>query len=392
MRIFVSEQKQISLIADEKLPEQIFYHIFAVSCSEMGINMDKEKQKRLEKQISDSRKEIKADRMDMSFGEIMNMYDADELIISPEFQRAFRWERATQTRFIESLLLGIPIPPIFVAETKDNVWELVDGLQRLSTVLSFFGKLKDEKKNNLVLEGGSILSELEGITINNMPMNFKLLLKRAVCRVEVIRYDSEFDMRYELFNRLNTGGVQLSEQEIRNCIFRSYDNTFNKFIQTMSEEPFFRKIVKIKKEDEDKMYAQELVLRYFTLKNYGTTFDKNIQKHMDQYMLKVSKNDIHFDYTNEESIFRKTCELIGAIDENVFKLGTLTFSTSMYDALMINFSLEFEKCSKYGKEELLDRIKKLKGDKEFRKNTNAASSSRYRLNSKIEVAHRILTE
>lgn len=355
-------------------------------------SMDKEKQKRLERQILDSRKEIRADRMDMSFGEIMNMYDANEIIISPEFQRAFRWEKETQTRFIESLLLGIPIPPIFVAETEENVWELVDGLQRLSTVLSFFGKLRDAEKNNLVLEKGSILSELEGISINNMPMNFKLLLKRAVCRVEVIRYDSEFDMRYELFNRLNTGGVQLSEQEIRNCIFRPYDNTFNKFIQTMAEKPFFRNIIKIRKEDEDKMYAQELVLRYFTLKNYGATFDKNIQKHMDQYMLKVSKGDIDFDYAYEEDVFKRTCELIGDLSENVFKLGSLKFSTSMYDALMINISMEYEKCCEYGDEELLSRIRKLKEDKEFRKNTNAASSSRYRLNSKIEIAHKILTE
>ena len=177
-----------------------------------------EKREKLVKQVEESRKDIRTDRMDMSFGEIMNMYDEGEIIISPEFQRAFRWGKDTQTRFIESLILGIPIPPIFVAETKRNVWELVDGLQRLSTVLSFFGKLRDKEKNNLVLEDASILTELKGFTIDTLPINFKLLLKRTVCRVEVIRYDSEFDMRYELFNRLNTGGVRLSEQEIRNCI------------------------------------------------------------------------------------------------------------------------------------------------------------------------------
>ena len=117
-----------------------------------------EKRKKLFEQVEASRKEIRADRMDMSFGEIMNMYDEGELIISPEFQRAFRWGRDKQTKFIESLILGIPIPPIFVAETKGNVWELVDGLQRISTVLSFFGKLNDREKNNLVLEKTSILT------------------------------------------------------------------------------------------------------------------------------------------------------------------------------------------------------------------------------------------
>ncbi len=86
----------------------------------MGIDI-KIIQKELERQISDSRKEIRADRMDMSFGEIMNMYEEGELVISPEFQRVFRWKKDAQTKFIESLLLGIPIPPIFVAETGGNV-------------------------------------------------------------------------------------------------------------------------------------------------------------------------------------------------------------------------------------------------------------------------------
>lgn len=349
-----------------------------------------EKREKLEKQVEDSRKDIRADRMDMSFGEIMNMYEEGELIISPEFQRAFRWEKSTQTRFIESLILGIPIPPIFVAETKKNIWELVDGLQRLSTVLSFFGKLKDKGKNNLILEEASILTELKGFTIDSLPLNYKLLLKRAVCRVEVIRYDSEFDMRYELFNRLNTGGVLLSEQEIRNCIFRPYDNKFNNFIQEQSKKEYFTSIVKIRKEDEQRMYAQELVLRFFTLKNFGTTFDKNIQKHMDDYMLKVSKGEINFKYKEEEKIFEHTCNILCGLQDNVFKLSTLNFSTSMYDALMINIALNIEEISKYTSEELLDRINRLKKDKDFRKNTNASSSSKYRINSKIEIASKIL--
>lgn len=349
-----------------------------------------EKRKKLYDQVEASRKEIRADRMDMSFGEIMNMYDEGELIISPEFQRAFRWGKDKQTKFIESLILGIPIPPIFVAETKGNVWELVDGLQRISTVLSFFGKLRDKEKNNLILEDTSILTELKDFNIDTLPLNFKLLLKRAVCRVEIIRYDSEFDMRYELFNRLNTGGVLLSEQEIRNCIFRSYDNTFNKFIQDLSQKDYFTDIIKIRKEDRDRMYAQELVLRFFTLKNFGTAFEKNIQEHMDQYMLKVSKKEIHFDFKDEEKVFEETCRILRGLGGNVFKLSNLNFSTSMYDSLMINVALNLEMCSQYSTEEFRDKIERLKKDNEFRKNTNSSSSSKYRINSKIEIAHKFL--
>lgn len=98
----------------------------------------------LESQVQELRNSLTTDRMDMSFGEIMNMYEQGEIIISPEFQRLFRWTIEQKTKFIESILLGIPIPPIFVAEDNDGRWELVDGLQRISTVLSFFGILRTD--------------------------------------------------------------------------------------------------------------------------------------------------------------------------------------------------------------------------------------------------------
>jgi uncharacterized protein with ParB-like and HNH nuclease domain len=101
----------------------------------------------LEKGISNERKRLSSDRLDISFGELINLYKNKELLIRPEYQRAFRWSISQKTALIESILLSIPIPPIFVAEDKDGVWELVDGLQRISTFISFFGEL-----DNNVLE------------------------------------------------------------------------------------------------------------------------------------------------------------------------------------------------------------------------------------------------
>lgn len=100
----------------------------------------------LDQEINTTRNGLSTDRLDMSFGEIISMYERNEIIINPDFQRLFRWDNEQQTRFIESLLLGIPIPPIFVAEISQGddsgKWELVDGLQRVSTVLSFSESLK----------------------------------------------------------------------------------------------------------------------------------------------------------------------------------------------------------------------------------------------------------
>ena len=161
----------------------------------------------LEKAIIKIRNSLSSDRVDMSFGELINMYTNGELVIDPEFQRLFRWDISQRTRFVESLLLGIPIPSIFVAEDNDGRWEIVDGLQRISTILSFFGLLKDQKKNGWVLEKGSIVEELDGFGISDIPLKFQLNLKRSSCRVEVIKWDNDYDMRFELFNRFHTGGT-----------------------------------------------------------------------------------------------------------------------------------------------------------------------------------------
>ena len=178
------------------------------------MNLD---EKKLEKEIEEQRNSLSTDRMDMSFGEILSMYEREEIIIDPDFQRLFRWDLEQQTRFMESILLGIPIPPIFVAENDEGKWELVDGLQRTSSILSFFGVLKTipEKNRWSMLEGERVPSLL-GFNIDTLPNKFKLNIKRSTCRIEIIRWNSNYDLRFELFNRLNTGGTPLTPQEIRN--------------------------------------------------------------------------------------------------------------------------------------------------------------------------------
>src|SRR5438093_6944280 len=101
----------------------------------------------LQNEITERRRLISTDAYAMSIGELLNLYRDDELDVHPEFQRVFRWTDTQKTRLIESILLGIPIPPIFVAQRTDGVWDVVDGVQRLSTILQFIGELKDEKKN-----------------------------------------------------------------------------------------------------------------------------------------------------------------------------------------------------------------------------------------------------
>lgn len=117
----------------------------------------------LERQINDRRKKIKTSSYSSSIGELINIYVESEINLHPKFQRFFRWDAEQKTALIESILLDIPMPPIFVFEDKNNKWEVIDGLQRLSTIFEFFGSLKDEhgkKKEQLVLQDTKYLPAL----------------------------------------------------------------------------------------------------------------------------------------------------------------------------------------------------------------------------------------
>ncbi|WP_225182361.1 DUF262 domain-containing protein [Pectobacterium aroidearum] len=290
----------------------------------------------LEEAVSKKRNTLKTDRLDMSFGEIMNLYDDGDLIVSPEYQRLFRWDNQKQSRFIESVILGIPIPPIFVAEDSAGKWELVDGLQRTSTILSFFGALKSfPNKNNLVLNSGDMIPELEGVTFEKMPTILKASLKRSVCRVEILRWDSSVDLRYELFNRLNTGSEPLTPQEVRNCIFRGDSDEFNKLLKELSLSRDFLEITNLTEAKKIKLYDQEIILRFFAL--YSGLFDEqklSIQDFMTDYMRRISTNEIDFDYIKNKSLFLDTVSLLNSnCDSSIFRAASGGFAEHLFDAI-----------------------------------------------------------
>ena len=350
-------------------------------------------------EIQKYRQEIKSERMDMSFGEIINMYRDKEIIISPEYQRAFRWDEQRQSDFIESILLGIPFPSIFVATNPDGKWELIDVLQRVSTVLSFFNELKDEEgnpypKNGLKLVEGSMLKGLKDITIDTLPLEYKLQIKRTPCRVEIILKESEFKMRYELFKRLNTGGEGLSRQEIRNCIFRGLDSRYSEFVAELAQNAILRELVNISVANEEKMYYEELVLRYLTLKNKGTRYSQaNIQDYMDDYLESQCKEFDDSQIETDKILFVNIMKILEKLkDENIFKLGKRYFTTSMYDAIMLSLSENTIDLEELNIEQLGKKIAILKEDDNFNKYVGSASSNPTSITNKVKIARKVLLD
>lgn len=345
----------------------------------------------LETQLEETRNSLSTDRLDMSFGEIMSMYERTEIIIDPDFQRLFRWGAYQKTRFIESILIGIPIPPIFVAEDENGRWELVDGLQRISTIFSFFGVLKTmPEKNSWIMCKGDIAKDLENLACKDLPLKFQLNIKRASCRVEIIKWNSAFDMRYELFNRLNTGGSELTDQEIRNAIFRGISKEFNAFLRRCSELPKFINIIQPTERQLEQLYMDELVLRFCSLVDFKEELSENISQHMTSYMksavARVEK------IPDLEKLFKEVVNILAPIGREVFRGSNNVFSTSLYDCVMIGISKYISRYRTERTDVIIKKIEALKVSDSFRKASGSASASKSRILKRIEVAEEIFSK
>lgn len=283
----------------------------------------------LEQEVEISKKQIISDGYDMSVGEIMNLYRDEELIISPDYQRLFRWELSQKTRFIESLLLGIPIPPIFVHQDDDGVWELIDGLQRVSTILEFSGLLRDSVSNeplpSSALNGTQFLPSLSNKKWsdsdhpeNEIGKSLQLEIKRARLRVEILRKGSDPYAKYELFQRLNTGGANLSEQEVRNCIAVMLNPDLYQWLKRCSEFPAFVNTTNQTQDAIERQANMELTLKFFAYKHFPYIPGMDVHEHLDYALVEMCKAPI--DFTAEEHIFQYTFTLLNTLlQERAFK-------------------------------------------------------------------------
>jgi uncharacterized protein with ParB-like and HNH nuclease domain len=369
----------------------------------------------LEKEITDERARLSSDRMDISFGEIINLYRSSELIIRPEYQRLFRWSNSQKTGLIESILLGIPVPPIFVAEDENGVWELVDGLQRISTIISFFGELKtditsiendrndsnfesteiEEEESDIIitanywkLESGSLIQELEGFDINTLPKKYVINLKRAVCRVEILRGESNTAMKYELFKRLNSGGSKLTPQEIRNAIYRGINPTINELLQELSKNQNFKLLTGLSNQKKQELYDQELILRFIAFYGNIEEINLNTESYLDTFMENSVKN-INFPVEIYKNLFNNVMEVLGNLQEaTIFRSNRNLFVPALFEGITLGVAHEIDYYSK-NLDKIVEKISILKESSEFRRYSGSSSNSKNRIKNRLSIACKI---
>lgn len=269
--------------------------------------------------------------------------------LSPFYQRRLRWDKQKQSQLIESFLINIPVPPIILYEREYNSYEVMDGQQRITAIKDFYS-------NNLELTGLDLWSELNGRKYQELPDKIKAGIdRRAISSIVLITESTQnpeeaFFLKQVIFERLNTGGVSLSKQEIRNCI---YSGKFNSLLFELASNDFFAKAwdIPIHNQDElrnnnlyKKMEDVELVLRFFAFRHYDE-FRRGIEGFLNLYMIK-SLNFNDEDIAILRKIFIDTINIVNEIyEEKTFKpYDPKTDSwkdksyKAFYDAVMVGIS------------------------------------------------------
>lgn len=263
--------------------------------------------------VDKKRREISSDNISMSIGEILNLYKEEELDIHPEFQRVFRWFPEQKSRLIESMLLGIPLPPIYVATNEAGVWEVIDGVQRLSTIFEFMGELSgpsadsDElvKREELVLESTKHLPELAGVRYSKMDTALKLEFKRTRLDVKVLARESEGSSgKFDLFERLNTYGQPLSPQELRNCILVSLNADMFRWLKELASDEAFRYCTLLSEAQLLERYDMDLVLRFLTCRDASAGEIGDVHEFLRDKMEEIASSRV-FDFEAEANTFKE---------------------------------------------------------------------------------------
>ncbi|CAD5984121.1 hypothetical protein PCC9214_05234 [Planktothrix tepida] len=275
--------------------------------------------------------------------------------VQPVYQRRPRWDDKMKSRLIESFLINIPVPPIILFEIDYNSYEVMDGQQRITAIKEFY-------ENKLKLTGLELWPEINGRTYDQLPIKVKAGIDRRSISSIVIIAESTSDpetalfLKQKSFERFNTGGVDLSQQEVRNCL---YHGKFNSLLLELSRNPIFTQSwgIPIDENDPDllnnnlykKMEDAELVLRFFALRNVDH-FQRGMEGFLDLYMIK-SSNFSDEDILILKEVFLKTINLAYQIyNDNLFKPFDPKSRTwkkdsykAYYDAVMVGFNRHLDK-------------------------------------------------
>lgn len=282
-----------------------------------------------------------------------------KLILNPDFQRKYKWDKDGNirgSRFIESCLMRIPIPACYFAENENNFHNVIDGVQRITTIKNFFN-------DKFALEGLTIYPELNGKKFSELG-DYKSTLESTTMRCIVLRKENPKELVHEIFARLNQGAVKLTDQEIRHAI---YPGALDSLLAELGENSFISEFQNSKSKDDRS--NEELILRYFALGNDLENYDSKLSEYLDKYM--SDNQNIEFGIALEmKSDFLATLDKCLRTFDKPFVDTTLAKprqSVAYYDLIMHSFRNLSDEFINSNKAQLVQKFEELCRIDEFQK-------------------------
>lgn len=254
--------------------------------------------------IAPEHRRVKTEKLDLPVETLHIWVQRGKLELQPEFQRNFVWNKAKASQLIESLILEIPIPVIYVAEDQNKKYEVVDGQQRLTSICSYLDGMFPNG-DNFSLSGAQVLTELNGKAFKELSTDVQEKIIGSTLRLIVIEKDSDPDVKFEIFKRLNLGAMQLNDQELRNCVMRG---KYNELLQDLALNKQQLKIMALE-QPHFRMKDRELILRFFAMwrqthLKYKAPMKQFLNREMDNH-----RNPSQKELAEMRAVFEKSIDL-----------------------------------------------------------------------------------
>jgi 5-methylcytosine-specific restriction endonuclease McrA len=291
--------------------------------------------------LGPGKRKIFTDKTDPPISALCSRYTAGDLVLDPIFQRRKVWDDRTSSRLIESVILEVPLPVFYLAEGPDGEEEVIDGQQRLTAFFRFL-------ENQYPLKGLKALPQLNGKHFKDLDRATQRLIRGSSVRTITFKKESDENLRFEIFERLNTGAVPLNRQELRNCV---YHGQYNELLGSLSKDPDYMALMGLK-EPERRMKDVEYVLRFAafhhaTYLKYKSPMDRFLDEDMKKYQ-KAGDQEQEELRTAFKTAVTLVRSLLGPHAFRRFYRGTeenpagywepKKFNASLYDILMGSFA------------------------------------------------------
>lgn len=343
--------------------------------------------------LEKKQRELLTSTIDYNLGSLNNLIIDGKINLSPDYQRRLRWDDKRKSKLIESFFMNVVIPPVFLNEDNFGKYSVIDGKQRLSAISDFLS-------GKFALRGLEVFRDLNGLKFNKIPPEYQDSLNtRSTLRTIIILRQSDRDIKSEVFHRLNTGGVHLNAQEIRNNI---YSGSLNNLIMKLTENELYINLLGIKTKEKSKLYQEmqdaELVLRFFALKDNWEKYSGGLKKVLDSFM-EDNKKMKELEMESYKKSFLQTIENVQAVfgEEGAFRKWEidkekwkLQISAPIFDAQMFSLYKKDKNKLAANKEKIIREYQKLFNNDKFLDTIESSTSSSDKFLLRINLVNEII--